>query len=181
MQPSKQSIEEFKEIYKKEYGKELSNEEAYEAASNLLQFAEILYEFAREEAIKKEKLKKYPKGFHLDDGPYNCLVCYKQVTGEESWWDLLGPKCIPCQKAIENGVIPKYVCKNRDSWYAMRELKDKFGIHPATAKKMIREGKLKARIIKDEQGRDYFYVFLAEENSKFLKNEQRRVKKLSCL
>ena len=166
---SKQAIREFKEIYKKEFGKEISDREAYEMGNNLLQFTELLYECARKEAVKKEKLKKYPQGFHLDDGPYNCLVCYKQVNGEESWWDLLGPKCIPCQKAIENGVIPKYVCKNRDSWYAMRELKDKFGIHPATAKKMIREGKLKARIIKDEGGRDYFYVFLVKENRDFLK------------
>lgn len=168
MQVSKEAIEEFKQIYKKKTGKEISDQEAYEQASNLLQFAEIIYQCARKEAIKKAKLKKYPKGFHLDDGLYNCLVCYKQVTGKESWWDLLGPKCIICQKAIEKGVIPKYVCKDRDSWYAIWELKDKFGIHPATARKMVREGELKARIIKDRQGKDYFYVFLVRENKAFL-------------
>lgn len=65
----------------------------------------------------------------------------------------------------------------------MWELKSKFGIHPATAKRMIREGKLKARIIKDEAGKDYFYVFLVNENKKFLKEnsnyEKSRVRKNS--
>ena len=51
----------------------------------------------------------------------------------------------------------------------MWELKDKFGIHPGTAKKMIREGELKARIIKDKEGRDCFWVFLKKENEDFLK------------
>jgi len=168
MQPSKKAVEEFKQIFEKKYGKKLSNQEACKSASNLLNFYKVLYDCAVKEEIKKEKLKKHPKGFHLDDGVYNCLVCHRQVTGKESWWDLLGPKCLNCQSAIDKKIIPKYICENRDSWYAMWELKSKLGIHHATARKMIREGKLKARIIKDEAGRDYFYVFLAEDNRKLL-------------
>ncbi|MFA4880788.1 MAG: hypothetical protein WC650_04175 [Candidatus Doudnabacteria bacterium] len=164
MQPSKKALEEFKGIYKKKTGKELSDQEAYEMANNLLNFVELLYECARKEAIKKRKLKEHPGGFHLEDGIYNCLICHRQVTGKESWYDELGPKCLICQKAINKGVVPKYVCKNRDSWYAMWELKSEFDINPATANKMMREGKLKARIIQDEAGRDYFYVFLVKEN-----------------
>ena len=36
MTPSKQAMEEFKQIYKKECGKELSDKEDYEMAANLL-------------------------------------------------------------------------------------------------------------------------------------------------
>jgi len=36
MQPSKEAIGEFKQIHKKEFGKELSGKEAYEMASSLL-------------------------------------------------------------------------------------------------------------------------------------------------
>jgi len=42
----KESINEFEEIYKKEYGKELSDQEAYKLATNLMNFAEVLYEGA---------------------------------------------------------------------------------------------------------------------------------------
>lgn len=177
MQLSKGVIKELKHIFKEDYKKELSDQEANEITHNLLGFFEVLYEAARKEAIREKKLKDHPKGFHLDDGLYNCIICYKQVTGEESWWDNLGPKCVTCQKTVERKVIPEYVCKNRDSWYAMWELKSKFGIYPATAKRMIREGKLKARIIKDEVGKDYFYIFLANENKKFLKENSNFKKK----
>lgn len=170
MQISKEAIQEYKEIYKKRFGKDLCDKEAYEQASRLLGFFEILYEGVRKEAIRKAKLEKHPNGFHLDDGVYSCLICHKEISGKDSWYDKFGQKCLDCQRAVEKKIVPGYVCKNRDSWYAMWELKDKFGIHPATAKKMIREGNIKARIIKDGQGKNYFYVFLFKENRNFLKN-----------
>lgn len=167
MQLSKEAIEEFKQIFEKKYGKKLSDKEAYESASNLLNFYKALYDCVVKEEIKKEKLKKHPRGFHLDDGIYNCLICYRQVTGKEGWWDLLGPKCLSCQRAIDKKVIPWSVCSDRDSWYAMWELNSKFSIKHQAARKMIREGKLKARVIKDREGREFFYVFLKRENKLF--------------
>jgi hypothetical protein len=47
----------------------------------------------------------------------------------------------------------------------MWDLKDKFNIHSATARKMVREGKLKARIITDQNGKPTEYVFIKTENS----------------
>lgn len=166
----KERIEEFKRIWEEEYGIKLTDAEAKEYSNNLLQFAEIMYKCAESEFLKKQKLKKSPKGFHLEDGIYNCLICYKQITGEESWYNELGPKCMTCQKAIDNKTIPKSICKNRDSWFAMWELKSKFGIHPQTTRKLMRNDELKARIIKDSDGKDYFYVFLIKENEEFFKN-----------
>jgi len=52
----------------------------------------------------------------------------------------------------------------------MWKLKDKFGIHSATARKLVREDKLKARIIRDKNNNPYEYVFLAKENEEFLKD-----------
>lgn len=42
MQISNEQVQEFKELFRKEYGKELNDQEAYEAASNLLGFFELL-------------------------------------------------------------------------------------------------------------------------------------------
>jgi len=52
----------------------------------------------------------------------------------------------------------------------MWQLKDKFGFHYQTVKKMIRLGELKARIILNENKEPYFYVFLKKENINILKN-----------
>ena len=42
MNLSKEAIEEFKEIYRKKFGREISNEEAFDAATRLTSFFEIL-------------------------------------------------------------------------------------------------------------------------------------------
>ena len=51
---SKKAIEEYKKIHKKEYGKDLSDKEAYEQANNLIGFFRILYKVAKREKIKDE-------------------------------------------------------------------------------------------------------------------------------
>jgi hypothetical protein len=164
MSLSKEAVEEFKEIHKKKFGKELSDEEAYESANNLVGLFRLLYECDRKEQERKHMLKKEPEGFHLTGGPYNCLVCHRQVESEKSWYDNLGNKCIPCQKAIKAGVIPPFVCKERDSYYVAWELKSNFGISHPTMRKLVRQGKLKARIVTYDDGAPYEYIFLKKEN-----------------
>jgi len=161
---SQKSIEEFKEIYKEEKGKELNDAEASEAAHNLVNFVELLYKCAERDARRKRQLKKEPEGFHVTDGTYNCMVCGRTVTGDESWYDQWGVKCLICQKAVKEGVVPGFVCKDHDSHYKMWELKDKFKIHPQTARKLVREGKLKARIVTTDDGKPFEYIFLKKEN-----------------
>src|SRR3989344_5893628 len=158
------SIDEFKKIFKKEHGKELTDAEASESANNLAGFFEVLWDISIRESKRKRQLKKEPQGFHITNGTYNCLVCHRSVTGDESWYDEWGVKCLLCQKAIKVGVVPGFVCRASDSCYRMWELKDKFKIHPQTVRKMIRTGELKARIVTTEEGKPYEYIFLKKEN-----------------
>lgn len=168
-------IQEFQRIYEKEYGKKLPRKEAAESAYNLINFFKVLYDCDRREHQLKEKLKKSPKGFYIEEGEtYNCLVCDRYITGKEGWYDKYGNKCLICQNALDKKVIPGYICHDRDSRYKMWELKDKFGIHSATARKLVREGKLKARIIRDKNNNPYEYVFLMKENKEFLENYGKR-------
>jgi len=169
MQLTEKQIKEFQDIFEREYGRKLSWKEASESAYNLACFAEVMYDCAVEQFKKDEKLKKYPKGFHLEEGTYNCMICYKQITGKESWYDKHGPKCLLCQKALDKGIVPASVCDNKDSWYAMWELDNQLGIKHQTARKMIRTGELKPRIITTEDGKPYYYVFIIKENNKILK------------
>ncbi len=69
MQLSNERIQEFKDIIE-EKGKKVSWEEATEGANNLARFAELLYDQAHIEYQREEKLKKYPKGFHIDGEGY---------------------------------------------------------------------------------------------------------------
>ena len=159
-----EAIEEFKEIYKKEYGKELSDAEASESANNLVGFFKLIWDCSIRDAKRKRQLKKEPEGFHIIDGTYNCLVCGCSVTGDQSWYDQWGVKCLLCQKALKESVIPGFACKDHNSYYKMWELKDKFKIHPQTARKLVRQGELKARIVTTADGKPHEYIFLKKEN-----------------
>ena len=56
MQLSKQAIKEYKEIYKKAFGEEISDQEAYEQGSRLLRLFKAIYK-----PIPKDKEKEFRK------------------------------------------------------------------------------------------------------------------------
>jgi hypothetical protein len=64
------------------------------------------------------------------------------------------------------------VCRQRNAWYTTWELDKDFGIKSPTAKKLVRQGKLIARIVLGENGKPYEYIFLKKENPKFIDPER---------
>ncbi len=164
MKLEKDQIDEFKGIFKNTYGKELSDQEAADSARNLLGFFESLMKIAEHQAEMERKLKKEPRGFHIINDVYNCSICGRSITGDESWYDRWGAKCLLCQKAVDTGSVPGFVCKEKNGWYSMWALKSKFGIKHQTAGKLVRQGNLKAKIILARNGSPYEYVFLKKEN-----------------
>ena len=166
---SKESIKEFKKIYKEEFGEEISDKEAFEQGTNLVNFFGLLHKIDVRGKIRKKKLKQHPKGFHLSESEtYNCCVCRDSVEGETSWYDKDGTKCLLCQKALDKGIIPPEVCHNNDNWYAIWEFDYYFNMKAPTVRKFIRQGKLKARIIPNEEGRTHFEVIMIKDNSDVL-------------
>lgn len=163
MQLSEESVNEFKEIYKKKYGKELDDAEAHESARKLAGFFELLYKCAQEDSAKKRRLKKEPGGFPTD-GNRNCLVCHAMITSENGWYDKYDQKCLNCQRALNTGVLPSFVFINHDSFFLPWQLKSKFDLPHQTMRKLIRNGKLFARLITAENGGTVEYIFLKKEN-----------------
>jgi hypothetical protein len=164
---SEKAIDEFQAIHKKKFGTELSRQDAYESAQNLINLFKILWECDRKEKRRKYRLRTEPDGFPVD-GTYSCIVCGTQINETTGWYDQYGQKCFPCRRAIKEKVIPSFVCKNRDSYYITWQLKSDFNIHPQTARKLIRQGVLKARIITYDSGQPYEYLLLKKENPQLI-------------
>lgn len=162
--PSKEAIEEFKSIFKKKYGQDLSDQEALEQATNLLNLYRVVYDGEDKKRQWDEKLKDSPKGIHLEGGPYTCCVCWEQVEGAVCWYDQNGIKCPSCHRAVENNIIPAEVCHDHDSWYAVWEFDGYFKMKAATVRRFIRHGQLKARIIPDENGHTHYEVLMIKDN-----------------
>ncbi len=175
---SDKAIQEYKEIYKKEYGKDISDSEAQEQGERLTRFFDVLFQIAQKEHKRKLRLKKEPKGFHLDEdeGPYNCRVCHQLVSGKEAWWDLNGVKCLDCQRNIEEKIIPGEICQNDNLWIRNWELQYEYGLHSSTIRKLKREGILYGRDLKTKDGTTYHTVYLKNENKEFLKKYPKKPK-----
>jgi hypothetical protein len=59
---SKEQLEEFKKIYKKEFGKDISDKEALESATKLMRLVEIVYKpMTQEEYDKVQKRREETK------------------------------------------------------------------------------------------------------------------------
>jgi len=58
MQISEETIKRFQKIFEKDYGRELSKKEAYEAAYNLLGFFDLLLKIDRRVNPQRYKLKR---------------------------------------------------------------------------------------------------------------------------
>lgn len=162
---SKESIEEFKRIYKDEHGQDLTDQEAYEMGSRLVGFFDILWKCSIEDSKRKARLKKEPDGFPAE-GDRSCSVCKQMINSSNGWYDWYGFTCLLCRKAIKDGVIPTFVCTEYDSYFKTWQF-EKFGFKSPTVRKMVRTGELKARIVLNEAGKPHEYIFLKKENPQY--------------
>ncbi|MDD3648446.1 MAG: hypothetical protein PHS44_08195 [Candidatus Dojkabacteria bacterium] len=151
--------------------------------SNAVQLAKLSAEFEARERIRRKRLKDEPDGFFLDGDDtdpssyYTCRICHNTMPPSQTWWTDDGLTCIDCHRNIENGVIPAEMLKNDKIWFKSWHLKDEFDLHPATVRKFVRNGELVGRELKDEKGRTYETIFMAEDNVKFFKTHQGKGKR----
>lgn len=163
MSLSDERVQEFKEIFKKEYGKEMTDAEAREAGENLVRFVEVLWEMSMSDQKRKHRLKTEPDGFPVD-GHYSCIICRRSIDPSTGWYDKNFQKCFPCKRAVDKGIFPSFICHHTESFFSMSDLSYTFELKSPTVRKLVREGKLIARIAHNDQWNSNEYIFLRKEN-----------------
>lgn len=139
---------------------------------DVIGLAKLCGEMEGKENQRKKRLEQEPEGFILEENGedfYSCNLCKRSHRGNEIWWNLYGQVCLECHKNLKDGVVPTEIVKDDDLWFSDSDFKYRFDIHPTTGRKMIRDGLLKGRSLKDSQGYTYFTVFLTSENAEFIK------------
>lgn len=125
------------------------------------------------DATRKKRLETESEGFFLEaDGYYNCKICYEGHYGKEMWWNLDGIRCADCWRNIKEGVIPNlktHLFDNDKEWFKSSQLKSRYNVHPASAKRLQREGLLHGRDLKSANGSIYETIYLVSENQDFIK------------
>lgn len=168
-------LDEFIAISEKEGIKYKTRAEAQDSAQNLVQLCDIVLKMGIEEDTRQKRLKKEPKGFAISGEGRTCLVCRNHIS-EDMWYDKWGQKCMACQEAVNKKIVPGYICKDdkNEKHITASNLSYKTRVKAQIIKKLVREDKLKPRIVKGNGT----MVFLRKENPDILEIiEQESVKK----
>jgi DNA-directed RNA polymerase subunit RPC12/RpoP len=174
---SDKAVKEFNDIFKKEYGQDLSDTEAREQGGRLVDFFEILIKQAEIEHRRKKRLEKEPKGFFLDanEGQYTCAICGETKPGNEIWWNLDGLRCADCWRNIQEKVIPPLTWDHDNKiWIHDWQIHSDYNVHSATARKLRRLGELHGRDLKKKDGSIYCTVYLVSENKEFFNKHPKK-------
>ena len=172
MKISQERLEELRKIFKEDFKADLTDQELHDAAFNLTGFYGTLAKMATQDIENHLRLEKEPDGWAINAEWGTCSFCGLYTSMQESWFDKFGYKCKFCQRAVNEGVIPSSICRNKGRWFSFEDLKDKFDLHSATVRSLVRKGELKARVILNDAGRPHLTIFLREENYQFLKIEK---------
>jgi len=159
---------------KKEQKQQIDSEkERKYGYDNYVQLARMMGKHEGIENMRRRRLEKEPDGFFLEatESPYTCGICGELTPGNTTWWNLDGLRCKDCWRNIQEEVIPslKHRYDNDDTYFQDWQIQSDFGVHPATRSKLKREGLLKGRELKRQDGTTYYTVYLIEENKEFLK------------
>jgi len=80
MEPSDQKIQQIKTLLEKQHGREFSWEEATEAAWDMESLSRIFFDVVMEEMRREQRLKEFPKGFHLDRTIQSGRLLFKEIN-----------------------------------------------------------------------------------------------------
>lgn len=149
-------------------------------SDNYVQLSRMMGKNAGIENMRKRRLEKEPDGFFLEpsDSPYSCSICGENRYGNEMWWNLDGIRCIDCWRNIQEGVIPSIKGRYDDNkgYYLDWQLSSDFSLHSATIRKLKKEGLLRGRELKKQDGAVYCTVYLEKDNKEFLKKYPKKPK-----
>ncbi len=162
---SDEQLDEFIELSREKNIEYKDRQEAYEAASNVVDFIALLLKIDMQEKQREARLLKEPNGFAMIAEGRTCLLCRAHLMDEDMWYDQYGMKCMRCQKVIDDKIVPGDVLKEENSFITSDELAWKYNIRFQTLKKLIRQEKLKVRII---NGTRTIHVLLVKENPDWL-------------
>lgn len=142
--------------------------ELKQTISFITMLAEMAIDITEIEFERKKKLETSPKGFHLDGGGHTCMVCHSIVAAENSWYDSYGIKCMACQTAINNKIIPPTLCQKPDSYYTEFDLDHCFALKGKILNSWIKGGLIVARLIPGLSKGIHTRLFLLKDNKEFL-------------
>lgn len=126
--------------------------------------ARLAYDMYQIHQRFEARLEREPNGFQFPAEGRICKLCMGGGSGD-FWYDKKGMRCMDCQTAYVNKVIPGYVFTDKDNKRHITETRliVRYNAERKEIRKHIKEGILKPRLI-DHGKYPATLVFLKREN-----------------
>jgi len=152
----------------KKHGTDVTEEEAEKVLDFVYKMAPIAIKHAMRQLRRDNKLKLYPKGYPLSGKGYTCWLCHHGGDGR-MWYDRFGLKCMLCQQAVDQGIVPGEITQDDTLFYSEFDLGHYFSLKGKALREWIKKGLLKPKTITREDGKGKHYqVFLMSDHEGFL-------------
>ncbi|HSX36225.1 MAG TPA: hypothetical protein VLH84_04815 [Patescibacteria group bacterium] len=149
----------------KKDGIELKTEEEYrQLQRDMYALADLTYDIWKFQKSLDRRLEDNPEGFAFPAEGRMCRLCMGGGVGD-FWYDKRGMRCMDCQTAFVQKVIPGYVFTDDKNKKHITEttLVVRYRAERKEIRRLIKEGTLKARRIEHESSPTTL-VFLKYEN-----------------
>ena len=158
-------LKEFKKISDEQGITYESEQEMKRQAHALVDFVDILITMDQEEKSRQKRLETEPSGYAMAGEGRSCSLCGRSVYESEGWYDKWGFKCMNCQDAVNKKKIPGSLCRDykHEKSISDLDLSFKSNLHVQTIRKLIRQGKIKGRLIPNGP-----YMILRKDNPNIL-------------
>lgn len=165
----KKHFKEAKKVIDEANGIDATEQQVREVLHFLKSMAEISLEQMEKDFELAKRLKAEPGGFLMeaDYGP-GCCICGSPRGEVDRWYDKNGIKCMYCQRAVEQKLIPVNVATDRESYYSEQDLSKYFNLNGKVLTEWINGKLLTCRVIKNSKGGRHCRIFLMKENKGFL-------------
>lgn len=149
----------------KKDGIKLDTEEEYrQMQRDLYALANLTYDMYQVHKQFEARLECEPGGFQFPAEGRTCTLCMGGGAGD-FWYDKMGMRCMDCQTAYLNKVVPGYVFTDKDNKRHITETRliVRFNAERKDIRRYIKEGVLKARRIEHDKSSPTL-IFLKREN-----------------
>jgi hypothetical protein len=113
MKKEKKWFADLKAALETEHGRPFADHEVEKVADLLQTIARLQVDSYLEDQRRQQQLAASPGGYNLESPGYTCLICRGSASGENFWFDEHGLKCMACQTAINQKIIPPSVVSDQ--------------------------------------------------------------------
>ncbi len=132
----------------------------------VIMLSDIILETIQREDEMNERLAKNPGGYEFEPGKNGgvCQFC-GYVTHGVMWYDKHGFRCMTCQEAHKQRIIPGYVLSDHknETYLSRSQVKRLLGLTTQQLQSKILSDELKARTVKHDKYPDTM-IFIRKEN-----------------